>query len=214
MTRIVIVEDHGMVRQALRRILELKGFEVVGEADDGLAVTDLVAATKPDILILDMGLPGLHGLDVLQRVVDRCPRTRVLVLSADGREEFVLGALKSGASGYVLKRGDLGELIAAVEALSRGSRFLSPGVSDQLVHAVVVQNDQAHEDPYQTLTPREREVFMLVAAGLSNSQIGERLFVSPRTAETHRANIMRKLNLRSQTDAVLLAVRRGLLPAA
>ena len=214
MTRIVIADDHRMVRQALRHVLELKGFEVVGEADDGLCVADLVAATKPDILILDMALPGLHGLDVLQRVVDKCPRTHVLILSGDGREEFVLGAVKGGAWGYVLKGGDLAELVSAVEALSHGDRYVSSALSDHLVQALTDTARPAPADPYQNLTAREREVFMLVAVGLPNTEIGKRLFVSPRTAETHRANIMRKLNLRTQTDAVLLAVRRGLVPAA
>lgn len=212
--RIVIADDHRMVRQALRRVLELRGFDVVGEADDGLSVADLVATTKPDVLILDMALPGLHGLDVLQRVVDKCPRTRVLVLSADGREEFVVGAVKGGAWGYVLKGGDLAELVSAVEALGHGDRFLSSAISDHLVQAVTDPARTTPVDSYQSLTAREREVFMLIAMGLSNTEIGNRLFVSPRTAETHRANIMRKLKLRSQTDAVLLAVRRGLVPAA
>jgi len=209
MTSVLLAEDHVMVRQALRRLLETRGIEVVGEATDGRQVADLVAEQHPDVLLLDLTLPGLHGLDVVRQVVKRSPATRVLVLSGEGREDFVVGALRQGAAGYLLKGSDADELVTAIDRVASGQRYVSPELSDHLVHALVEPHDAA--DVYDTLTDREREVFKLMAEGLSNSRIGEALFISTRTVETHRANILRKLGLRSQTEVVLYAHRRGLI---
>jgi DNA-binding NarL/FixJ family response regulator len=208
--RVILAEDHALVRQAISRALVAAGIEVVAETDDGLQVADIVASHAADVLVLDMGLPGLHGLDVLRKVGRHSPKTRVLVLSADGRDEFVIGAIRAGAAGYVLKGADLDELIAAIKSIARGGRYISPALSDRLVSALTSPSGGA-DDPYETLSEREREVFHLMAEGLSNADIGTRLFVSPRTVETHRANVLRKLNLRSQTEVVIYAIRRGLV---
>lgn len=214
MLRIVLAEDHTLVRQALRRVLESAGFDVVGEVGDGLEVADTVAARDPDVLVLDLSLPGLHGLDVLRKVGRRSPQTRVLVLTGDGREESVLGAIKGGAHGYVIKGAELEELVGAIRTLARGGRHVSPTLSAHLVRAFLDPAAQPTSGAYDTLTEREREVFHLMAEGLSNNDIGARLFVSPRTSESHRANVMRKLALRSQTEVVRYAMDRGLLPPA
>jgi two-component system, NarL family, response regulator NreC len=208
MTRVLLAEDHTMVRQGLSRMLEAAGVSVVGEAADGLQVAQMVEETSPDVLLLDIGLPGLHGLDVIRQVLRRAPETKVLVLSGDGREEFVLGSLRNGASGYLLKGGDSLELITAIAHIAAGGRYVTAAVSGHLVKALL---DRPEVDPYETLTPREREVFHLCAEGLSNRDVGSRLCISPRTAETHRATAMRKLGLKSHTDMVRYALRRGLI---
>lgn len=210
MARVAIAEDHEVVRDGLRRILESKGHEVVAEIGDGLKVADQVEATAPDILILDLGLPHLHGLDVLRHLQQHRMRTHVLVLSAESRDDFVIGALKSGARGYLLKSASAKELVAAVEAVAAGGHYVDTELSDALVRGIGDSSTEAG-DPYQALTEREVQVFHGMAEGLSNTAIGERLFISPRTVETHRAKIMRQLGLKTQTDTVLYALRRGLI---
>jgi two-component system, NarL family, response regulator NreC len=209
MTRVLLAEDHTMVRQGLSRMLESAGLSVVGETADGLQVAPMVEETRPDVLLLDMGLPGLHGLDVIRQVVRRSPGTKILVLSGDGREEFVLGSLRNGASGYLLKGGDSVELITAIAHIAGGGRYVTAAVSDHLVKALLER--EAVEDSYEALTPREREVFHLSAEGRSNRQIGSKLCISSRTVETHRGIAMRKLGLHSQTEIVRYALRRGLI---
>lgn len=209
--RVALADDHALVRQALRRVLEAAGILVVAETSDGRQVADVTVEHRVDVLVLDMALPGLHGLDVLREVTRRSPKTRVLILTGDAREEFVVGAIRGGASGYLLKGSDLSELIAAITALAGGRRYMSSAVSDQVVEAIANPHAPAL-DPYDLLTTREREVLHLMAQGLSNRDIGERLFVSPRTVETHRSHILQKLNLKSQTQVVTFAIQRGLLP--
>ena len=210
MARVDIAEDHEVVRDGLRRILEAKGHKVVAEIGDGLKVVDEVEAAAPDILILDLGLPHLHGLDVLRQLQHRRAQTRVLVLSAESRDDFVIAALKSGARGYLLKSASAKVLVAAVETVAAGGHYVDTDLSDALVRGI---GDGTAEsgDPYQALTDREVQVFHGMAEGLSNTAIGDRLFISPRTVETHRAKIMRQLGLKTQTDAVLYALRRGLI---
>ncbi len=210
MSRIVIAEDHAIVRDGLRRILEAHGNSVVGEIDDGLRVLDAVKETKPDVLLLDLGLPGLHGLDVLREVTRHVPHTKVLVLSAEGRDDFVIGALKHGAAGYLLKSCSAKELVGAVATVAEGRHFVSSEVSDVLVRGLG-DGSSPPGDPYEGLTPREREVLHAMAEGLSNSEIGARLFISPRTVETHRANVLHQLGLTTQTEVVLYALQRGIL---
>jgi DNA-binding NarL/FixJ family response regulator len=163
---------------------------------------------RPDVLLLDMGLPGLHGLDVLREVRRRVPATKVLVVSAYNRDEFVSGALRTGASGYVLKGADADDLLGALAEITRGGYYVSPQLAGSLARTT---GDDAAADPYESLSPRERQVFHLMADGLLNHQVGVHLYISTRTAETHRASIMRKLGLKSQTDVVLYALRRGIL---
>ena len=211
MARIVLADDHALVRAGLRRILEATGNVVVGEAADGLEVVPVVQDVRPEVLVLDLALPGLHGLDVIREVLRRAPETRVLVVSAFDRDDFVIGAFKNGASGYVLKASGTAELLAAVDQVARGGYYVSPQISAVLARSVSEDPRTKVADPYDQLTPRERQVFRLMAEGLTNLQIGKRLFIALRTAETHRMHIMKKLSLSSQTDVILYALRRGLL---
>ena len=211
--RIVLAEDHGVVRQGLRALLEKEpGFSVVGEASDGLQVADLVERTKPDILVLDLMLPGLGGLDVAREVVRRSPRTRIVVLSMHASEAFVVQAFRSGAAAYVLKDSSAAELVLAIREVLAGRRHLSPPLSDKAIEEYVARAKAGEVDVYERLTTREREVLHLAAEGLSNPAIGERLGISPRTAQTHRAHVMEKLGLRTRRDLIVYVVGRGLLP--
>lgn len=210
MARIVIADDHVLVRAGLRRILEATGHVVTGEVGDGLEVVAIVQQLRPEILVLDLGLPGLHGLDVIKDVLRRVPEIRILVVSAFNRDDFVITAFKHGAVGYVLKSAGTSELLQAVDLVANGGYYVSPQVSAVLARGVNSEA-KAKGDPYDQLTPRERQVFHVMAEGLTNSEIGKRLFIATRTAETHRMSIMRKLGLNSQTDVVIYALRRGLL---
>jgi DNA-binding NarL/FixJ family response regulator len=212
---VLLAEDHTVVRQGLRMVLEAEpDVRVVGEVDDGLKVADMCEQLKPLVLVLDLGLPGLHGLEVIRQLGRRSPDVRVLVLSMHAHEEYVLGAIANGASGYLLKGCDAAELVAATRTVAAGGRHVSSAVVTPRVDALLRGQsvDEPVTDPYATLTPREREVLSLMAEGYSNAEIGERLFVSSRTVETHRANVMHKLNLRNQTEVVRFALRRGILP--
>jgi DNA-binding NarL/FixJ family response regulator len=209
MARLVIAEDHEVVRDGLRRTLEAHGNEVVAETGDGLKVVEIVDASTPDVVLLDLGLPGLHGLDVLHHLA-RVRHVRVLVLSAEGRDEFVVRALQGGARGYLLKSCSAQELAQAVSTVAAGGHYVTTELSDALVRSLIDGGSPAG-DPYESLSNREREVFFSMAEGRSNAMIGDRLFISERTAETHRARILKKLGLRSQTDVVLYALRRGVI---
>ena len=209
MARVVIAEDHDVVRDGLRRILTAHGHEVVSETGEGLKVVDVVEQAMPDVVLLDLGLPGLHGLDVLHQLA-RVRRVRVLVLSAEGRDDFVVRALQAGAKGYLLKSCSGRELADAVNTIAAGGHYVATELSDALVRSLGDGSSHA-KDPYQDLSEREREVFCAMAEGRTNATIGERLFISARTVETHRARILKKLGLKSQTDVVLYAIRRGVI---
>jgi DNA-binding NarL/FixJ family response regulator len=211
MTRVVLAEDHGVLRDGLRRLLESHGHTVVAEVDDGLRVVDVVGRIEPDVLLLDLGLPGLHGLDIVPEIKRRTPRTRVLVLSAESRDDFVLSALRNGAAGYVLKNSPSQDLMTGITAVMQGRHYVSSELAETLVRLVSQAEDAQLSDPYEMLSHREREVLHLMAEGLSNAAIGERLFISPRTVETPRANILRDLGLKSQSDVVRYALRRGII---
>jgi len=207
MATLVLADDHALMRAGLRRILEESGHTVLGEVGDGLQVVDVVKQHRPMVLLLDLGLPGLHGLDVLTQVRRRAPKVRVLVVSAFNREEFVVTALRAGAAGYLLKSAAADQLLQAVDEVAQGGYYVSP----QLAASAEQFADGTRQDAYEKLTSRQREVFHLMAEGLSYLQIASRLYISARTAEDHRYNISRKLGLESQTDVVLFALRRGIL---
>ena len=210
---VVLADDHTLVRAGLRRILETTGNIVVGETGDGLEVIHVVEATRPEVLLLDLGMPGLHGLDVIREVRRRVPATRVLVVSAHGRDDFVVRAFKTGASGYVLKGANTDELLEALSEVARGGYYVSSEVSGVLARQMIGDLPVEGPHPWDQMTPRERQVFKLMAEGQSNTVVAKRLYISHRTAETHRANIMKKLGLATQTDVVLFALRKGILQA-
>ncbi|MBI2460276.1 MAG: response regulator transcription factor [Candidatus Rokubacteria bacterium] len=215
MIGIVLADDHTLIRQALRGLLEAEpDLRIVGEAADGLEAVRLVERLQPNVLVVDILMPGLNGLDVTRQVRQESPSTQVVVLSMHATEAYVLEALRHGATGYVLKDSTSAELIQAVREAAAGRRYLSSPLSRRAIDAYAERARSAPSlDPYDTLTSREREVFQLVAEGHSNQETAARLSISPRTVETHRASVMRKLGLRTQSDLIRFALRRGLLPA-
>jgi two-component system, NarL family, response regulator NreC len=210
---ILLADDHPIVRQGMRRLLEAESdLTVVGEAADGLETVQLVEKFRPDVLIVDMMMPGLNGLDILRQVKKRSPATFSIVLSMQSADSYVLEALKSGASGYILKDTGPSELVNAIRKAIQGERVLSPKLSERLINAYLQSSEKAVLDPYETLTDREREVLQLVSEGLTTLEIARRLSISPRTAELHRGRMMNKLGLRTQTDLIRYALKRGILP--
>ncbi len=209
---VLLADDHEVVRHGLRALLMAQeDCVVVGEAADGLEAVALATKLQPCVLVLDLMMPGLNGLDVIRDVRKRAPGTRILVLSMHNSEAYVMEALRNGAIGYALKDTSGAELVNAVREVAAGRRHLSAPLSERAIEAYVSQAHTTSLDPYETLTTREREILHLVAEGLTSPDVASRLGISPRTAETHRANLMRKLDLRSQGDLIRYALRRGLI---
>jgi DNA-binding NarL/FixJ family response regulator len=212
-TTIVLADDHPVVRQGLRALLEAEeDLRVIGEASDGLEAVRLVERLKPNVLVTDLMMPGLSGMEVTRQVHDLSVGTRSVVLSMHASEAYVLEALKYGAAAYVMKEATATELVHAVREVAAGRRYLSPPLTTGVLDAYVQKVRDAAGDPHESLTTREREVLHLAAEGHTSAEIARRLFLSPRTVETHRAAMMRKLGLRTQTDLVRYAIRRGILP--
>jgi len=214
MTTIVLADDHPIVRQGISGLLESEpGFVVVGEAGDGREAVELVERLQPDVAILDLMMPELNGMEVARRALRLSPRTRVVILSMYSDEPHVLEALRAGAMAYVLKGTSTETLIFALREAMAGRRYLSPPLSDRAVEVYLAQIGTAARstDRYDLLTAREREVLELVARGASYAEIADKLTISPRTAETHRTNLMRKLDLKTTADITLYAVQRGLI---
>ncbi len=210
-TTVILADDHEIVRRGIRSLLEADGhYEVTAEVADGLSAVQAVDRHRPQLLFLDLSLPRLHGLEALRQVRLVSPATKVLILSMHDDEPYVIEALRSGASAYILKGSESVEIVRATEEVLAGRRFLSAPLSEWAITALAVKTPDS-SDTYTTLSPREREVLQLSAEGLGNGEIAEKLFISARTAETHRANLLRKLNLQSQTDLVRYAIRRGLI---
>jgi two-component system, NarL family, response regulator NreC len=210
MTTIVLADDHPIVRQGMRGLLESEpGFVVIGEAGDGREAVELVERLQPDVAILDLMMPELNGLEVARRALRLSPRTRVVILSMYSDEPHVLEALRAGAMAYVLKGTSTETLIFALREAMAGRRYLSPPLSDRAVEVYLAQIGTAARptDRYELLTAREREVLELVARGASYAEIADKLTISPRTAETHRTNLMRKLDLKTTADITLYAVQ-------
>jgi DNA-binding NarL/FixJ family response regulator len=215
-TTIALADGHDLIRQGMRHLLEAETeFAIVGEADNGRRAIDLVERQRPDVLIIDFVLPGLNGLDVTRHVTRNFPQTRVLILSMRAEEAYVLEALRSGATGYALKQSGIDDLAQAVREVAAGRRYLSPTLSERAIEAYVSlsQTQDDSLDTYGPLTSREREVLQLVAEGHKNAEIAAQLGISPRTAETHRANIMRKLGLRNQAEMIRYALQQGIISA-
>lgn len=213
MKTVLIADDHSIVRQGLRALIDGdKDFQLVGEADNGLEAVRLVENLKPNLLVVDLMMPGLNGLEVARQTKEISPLTRIVVLSMYSDEAYVLEALRKGATGYVLKDAQSTDLLKALHAVAGGHHYLSPPLSERAIEVYARKAGSATLDLFETLTKREREVLQLAAEGLSQNEIAQRLAISPRTSETHRANLMRKLGLQNQTDLVRFAIRRGIVP--
>jgi DNA-binding NarL/FixJ family response regulator len=210
--RVLLADDHAIVRRGLRGLLESAGYTVVAEASDGLDATRLCEEHRPDMLILDIGMPRLSGIEVAARAqkMDRPPG--VIILSVHGDESYIMRALGAGARAYLLKNSTDEDLIPAVRAVAAGKPFFSPAVAAVLVEDYVRQMQQRGiKDSYELLTDREKEVLQLLAEGRSNKEVATLLDVGLSTIETHRANLMQKLNLHNTAEIVLYAVRKGLI---
>lgn len=209
---ILLADDHPIIRQGLLRLLDAEpGMKVVGEASDGLQAVQMAERLRPAILVIDMMMPGLNGLEALRQVRKRSPSTINIVLSMQSADAYVIEALRSGAAGYVLKDSGPAEVVTAIRQVLQGERFLSPGLEERMLNASTTNSAPASLDLYETLTDREREVLQMVAEGRSSSEIGEMLVISPRTVEIHRGRVMKKLGLRNQADLIRYAIRRGII---
>ncbi len=209
---LLLADDHQIVRQGLRELLKREpDFRLVGEAADGREAVDLVSQLQPDILVLDLMLPHLNGLEVARRASESSPRTRIVVLSMHTSPSYVVAALKAGASGYVQKEASSDELVAAIRKVADGQRYLSSSISEESLLAYQQRAKGKTLDPYDTLTDREREVLQLTAEGLTGNQISTRLHISPRTVETHRKHVTEKLGLRNHKDLIRYAVKRRII---
>jgi DNA-binding NarL/FixJ family response regulator len=210
---ILLADDHPFVRRGVRNLLEAEAdFSVVGEAEDGLQVVQMAEKLRPDILVVDLMMPNLNGLEVLKQVSHRSPKTRKIVLSMHSADPYVVEAFRSGASGYILKDSAPDELINAIRHVLLDNKYLSPKLPERLIASLTESPWNAEPDKYETLTNREREVFQMASEGKTASEIAEILSISPRTAELHRGRMMDKLGLRTQTDLVLYAVKRRIIP--
>jgi DNA-binding NarL/FixJ family response regulator len=209
---LLLVDDHPIIRQGLRHLLESESeFKVVGEAGDGVEALLLIERLKPNILVVDMMMPGLNGLEVLRQIKKISPMTRAIVLSMQSADAYVVEALKSGASGYVLKETGPSELVNAVHEVVQGNQYLSAKLAERLLTSSgSIAN--AASDASATLTFRELEVLQMVAEGRTSLEIGDKLTISPRTVEVHRSHLMKKLGLQSQADLIRFAIKRGILP--
>jgi two-component system response regulator NreC len=211
--RILLADDHTVMRRGLHALLERQpGFHVVGEAADGAEAVELAAREKPDVAVLDIGMPTLNGIEAARRIVEKNPSTAVVILSMHSDESYVLRTLKAGARGYLLKDAPESDLINAIRAVHQGKAFFSPAISKMLVEDYVRQMQQRGiEDTYELLTPREREILQLLGEGKANKEIATKLDLSLHTVETHRSNMLEKLNLHSTAELILYAVRKGIV---
>jgi DNA-binding NarL/FixJ family response regulator len=211
---IILADDHTLVRAGIRALLEkLPWVKVIGEAGDGREVLDLVKAQAPDVVLMDIAMPGLNGLEAAERMARDFPDVRIILLSMHNNEEYVLRALKSGAAGYLLKKAATAELEAALRQVVRGEIYLSREISTQFLKKFPLHGIDNRKSPLQQLTGRQREVLQLIAEGQNTKQIGHTLKVSPKTVEYHRMKMMAGLNLFDIPSLVRFALRSGLIPA-
>jgi two-component system, NarL family, response regulator NreC len=213
MVRILLADDHTVMRAGLRLLLERhEDFEVVGEASDGRQAVDIATELKPAVVVMDIAMPQLNGVEAARQIMNRDPETAIVMLSMHSDESYVLRSLKAGARAYLLKDSAEADLVSAIQAIIEGKSFFSPGVR------ALLKEDYIHrlakfgaDDTYELLTAREREVLQLVAEGRSNKEVAALLNLSLYTVETHRTHILQKLNLHSVPDLILYAVRKGII---
>jgi two-component system response regulator NreC len=211
--RLLIADDHALIRSGIARLLQsYTDLVVVGEAEDGLEAVDLVKKHQPDVVIIDLSMPRMNGIEATKVIRARFPETKVLVLTMHEGDEYIFQILKSGAGGYILKNSGKEELAAAIRAVARGEKFFSPRVSEIMVESYLKKEPGRHRQPGSDdlpLTKREKEILTLVAQGFTNQEIADRLFISPRTVDTHRTNMMQKLDIHDVVTLVRFAIEHG-----
>jgi len=211
--RVVIVEDQTIIREGLRSLLtSAKEFDVVGEAVDGREAIRCIEKCKPDLVLTDLSMPRMNGTDMIETIKKQSPKTKVIALTVHQEEEYVLATLKAGVDGYLLKETSYPELLMAIRSVLKGNHYLSPEISGKLISGYLEGRKSFKIDSlWETLTRREREILKLIAEGYKNKEIADYLCISAKTVETHRANLMRKLDLHNTAALVALATEKGLV---
>jgi two-component system response regulator NreC len=211
--RIVIAEDHTILREGLRALISSNpDFDIVGEAEDGRDAIRCVEKLTPDLILLDLSMPRMNGMEAIKEIKKQCPETKILVLTVHRTEEYILATLRAGANGYVLKDATHAELLMAIKNVLMGKRYLSPGVSEKVIEGYLEGRKTLRSStPWDTLTQREREVLKLIAEGYKNKEIADYLYISVKTVEKHRANLMRKLDLHNTPSLTAFAMEKGLV---
>ncbi|MEW8978083.1 MAG: response regulator transcription factor [Symbiobacterium sp.] len=212
--RVLICDDHMMVRQGVRMVLQSEpDLELVGEAGRGEEVVELTKQLRPDVVIMDISLPDISGIEATKRIKEAVPETRVIGLTMHEEEPYVLEFLRAGADAYIVKRSAAADLVGAIRAVMEGQAVLDPAVTRAVVSGYVSRPNPAAARAQEPcpLTPREREILILVAEGLTNAEIAKRLFISEKTVQTHRSNMLDKLGIHDRTELVRYAIRQGLV---
>jgi DNA-binding NarL/FixJ family response regulator len=211
--RIVIAEDHTILREGLKSLLSSNpDFEIIGEAEDGREAIRCVEKFKPDLILMDLSMPRINGLDAIKEIKKRFSETKILVLTVHKTEEYILASLKSGADGYILKDSTHAELVLAVKNVLSGKHYISPGISEKVIEGYLEgKKTLKTKSSWETLTQREREILKLIAEGYKNKEIGDYLCISPKTVEKHRANLMEKLDLHNVQALTTFAIEKGLV---
>jgi two-component system response regulator NreC len=206
--RVLVADDHTILRSGLRMLLNAQpDIEVIGEASDGRQAISETQQLQPDVILMDITMPTINGIEATRQIKSLLPEVKVLILTMHENEEYLFRALRAGASGYILKEAADTELITAIRLIQEGRSYLSPSAQSMMVGDYL----QREKDSYSELTEREREILKLIAEGLTNHQIAERLVISPKTVDTHRTHVMEKLNLHSRAELIKYALRRGLI---
>jgi DNA-binding NarL/FixJ family response regulator len=211
--RIVIAEDHTILREGLKSLLSSNpDFEIIGEAEDGREAIRCVEKFKPDLILMDLSMPRMNGMDAIKEIKKRFSETKILVLTVHKTEEYILATLKSGADGYILKDSTHAELVLAVKNVLSGKHYISPGISEKVIEGYLEgKKTLKRKSSWETLTQREREILKLIAEGYKNKEIGDYLCISPKTVEKHRANLMEKLDLHNVQALTTFAIEKGLV---
>ena len=210
---IFIADDHPIIRDGLRGLFYgHRDYAVIGEAEDAMKALTAIEKTRPDIVIMDISMPGMDGLEATERITKEFPETKVIAFSIHDEEQYAVDAFRAGAMGYVLKGSDPSEVLASVEKVLSGERYASPAIASRLLSGFVnlIQSEQS-EDPFDTLTPREKEILKLVADGAKNKEIADKLFISPHTVKSHRGHIMSKLDVHDMAGLMKVAIRKQLI---
>lgn len=211
--KIVLAEDHTILREGLRALLSADpGFEIIGEAQNGREAVRCVERLEPDLLLMDLSMPRMSGMDAIREIKNRYPDIKIIALTVHKTEEYLLTTLKAGADGYVLKDATHEELVMAIKNVMSGKSYLSPGVSEKVIEGYLEGRESNRSlSPWETLSQREREVLKLIAEGFKNKEIAEDLCISLKTVEKHRANLMKKLDLHNAAALTVYAVQKGLV---